>query len=173
MRLAAAWHVKTFRRLRACLVAETSCCAAGRAWMGKGVSKAVENINTHLGPALKVPLKPTLYVWVALASVQSIWLDKGTSPLWLLSSTPSAAVSPFAITLLPDSVRKSPSSRCTFALPNAQIARTPQGLCQREAVQCCPLMLQACHSHSRHIGFALLHATLFPWKRQEHLEHPS
>ena len=40
--------------------------------MGKGVSKAVENINTHLGPALKVPLKPTLYVWVALASVLSI-----------------------------------------------------------------------------------------------------
>lgn len=26
----------------------------GRAWMGKGVSKAVENINQHLGPALKV-----------------------------------------------------------------------------------------------------------------------
>ena len=78
-----------------------------------------------------------------------------------LVTMPAAGVSPFAIRLLPDSVRKSPSSRFAFAMPNAQVARTPRGLFQREAVQGCPSVLQACHSHGRHIGFALLHATLF------------
>ena len=41
----------------------------GRAWMGKGVSKAVENINQHLGPALKVHAHSPVSVYAPALAV--------------------------------------------------------------------------------------------------------
>ncbi len=52
LRLVLAWQCST--RTAQSLLSVTLSGARGRAWMGKGVGKAVENVNKHLGPALEV-----------------------------------------------------------------------------------------------------------------------
>ncbi len=52
LRLVLSWQCST--RTTQSLLSVTLSGARGRAWMGKGVGKAVENVNKHLGPVLEV-----------------------------------------------------------------------------------------------------------------------